>query len=947
MKNHYDKFDMYGLRHLPIHLIAIGDLETLEAILCDLFFIGAKCAAGMTMDLIDDFNAAVALSSKIQEEKKELEIQKMSDQNSEHECSKIERNKSNQLEMRCSEEQTDNYIIGMSKNTTRSTRSDRFKFFGQFVQSEANQFAKHLKIFPRFCIQQAYNSAKSGPVAMAAKKVIDEIKTSIVLLRFPNSLPMFNPNPGLLRTIEGHASGGKSLDICFNGRIVVSGGTDKELKVWDIHSGRLIKSLKGEHEYIFSVSITPDGKYAVTGSKTVRLWDLDNNKCLREFKGHDHYIMSVVISFDGSTIISGSWDKTIRLWNAETGECKRIFVHPFVGKINCLCLTPDGKNIISGDENGIVFWNLHTGKPMKSYRIITQEKQGKFTQKIHVVNGINSPEKLMECIMAMSVPISGRIMISGGTDGIIRVWDTAEDICLKELKGHTDVVSSVTVTPCGKLAVSGSWDKTLKVWNLETGKCLRTLHGHSDSISTVAVNAEGTLAISGSEDQIMKIWNIKDGKSFKSHEKHNDEVSTMKIASDGRFVISGSHDNTLRIWNLNTGESIHKLVGHLVWVNNIRFTPDGKYIVSNSTDSTLRVWDSKSGECINIIEDIHGLNDDFELTPDGEDAIDVGGDGKSLKVIKVVSGECLANLKGHTGEIRTMSLTPDGCLLVTGGEDRVLKVWDLRSGNCLNVLEGHSETISTVKITADGRLVISGGVDETLRIWDIYTGKCLKVLKGHTREITSTQSEQSGRLILTASADETLRVWDIRTGDCSGIYSGHTGFEIQAEILLDGKRVISGGNEETIHIWDIETTECLAVLNHHNKILSLAANNNRLVIGDPVGNVTFYRLYGLDIPYAVTNSVRLWNYKKADWNEQIISTCHWCGIRFQIPQKISDVIKGITRNMNLSYDQSPCLGYPDEVWDVPELFSQCPGCKKKLKFNPFIVDNKEKVNLKC
>ncbi|HLP45163.1 MAG TPA: hypothetical protein VK469_04415, partial [Candidatus Kapabacteria bacterium] len=69
--------------------------------------------------------------------------------------------------------------------------------------------------------------------------------------------------------------------------------------------------------------------------------------------------------------------------------------------------------------------------------------------------------------------------------------------------------------------------------------------------------------------------------------------------------------------------------------------------------------------------------------------------------------------------------------------------------------------------------------------------------------------------------------------------------------------------------------------------------------------------------------------------------CHWCGIRFPIPQKISAVIKEISKHFNLSDHQSPCLGYPDEAWEVPELISQCPGCKRKLKFNPFIVDNKK------
>ncbi|MCP4221511.1 MAG: WD40 repeat domain-containing protein [bacterium] len=894
----YEKLDSYGMRNLAAHLIHLAHLDRLEKILCDLFFISAKCAAGMTMNLIEDF-AAVSAS-----------------------------------------------FPPTGTDEMETAKLEKIKRFEQFVQSEANQLTKHLQNVPKFCIQQAYNSADSGPVAMEAEKVIHQLTTSRVLLRFRHSLPQFNPKPELLRTIEGYSSGGKSLDITSDGNTVVAGGTDKELKLWDIHSGELNKSLKGETEYIFSASITPNGKRAVTGSiRSVRLWDLEDFKCVREFKGHDDCVMAVAISPDGSTVLSGSWDKTIRLWNAETGKCEKLFSHTFLEAINCLCLTPDGQQVVAGDNNRITFWDMHTGVPLKSYRSVMLEERDELVSTIQIAEGIRPPQELCDETMALSMSIDGKVLISGGHNGIVRVWDTEADKCLKELKGHTDVVGSVAVTPCGKLAVSGSWDKTLKVWNLETGACIKTLVGHSDSISTVAVNAEGTLVISGSEDQLIKVWNIQSGQPLKPDEAHEDEVSTVKMTPDGRFAVSGSNDNTLRIWDMNTGECIHTLEGHWLWVNHVHITPDGRNIVSKGSDDTLKIWDTKSAECIHTIENTCGFGDTFELTPDGEIAIDSDPEGKIIKVLNVSSGECLRNMEGHSESILTMGLSPDGRLLVSGGEDNVLRVWDIQTGHCLNILEGHSEAIYAIKITPDGRLVVSAGVDGTLRIWDLFTGKCLKVLKGHTRAIISAHIEPSGRSILSVGADEILKTWDIRSGECQGTYSGLSGIEIQADILADGKHVIAGGAEETVHIWDMDTRQCLAVLNHHNKIVSLTANNNRVVIGDAVGNVAFYRLYGLEIPYAVTNSVRLWNYKDADWSTQITSTCHWCGFRFPIPKKISAVIQKITGDINLPTDLSPCLGYPDEVWEAPGLLSQCPECKKKLKFNPFIVDFKGKIAL--
>ena len=64
--------------------------------------------------------------------------------------------------------------------------------------------------------------------------------------------------------------------------------------------------------------------------------------------------------------------------------------------------------------------------------------------------------------------------------------------------------------------------------------------------------------------------------------------------------------------------------------------------------------------------------------------------------------------------------------------------------------------------------------------------------------------------------------------------------------------------------------------------------------------------------------------------------------RFPVSPEILDVIRAINRNANLSPDQSPCLELPDEAWNEPRLLSECPFCHKPLKFNPFIVDNRER-----
>ncbi|KIM28371.1 hypothetical protein M408DRAFT_57282, partial [Serendipita vermifera MAFF 305830] len=81
--------------------------------------------------------------------------------------------------------------------------------------------------------------------------------------------------------------------------------------------------LFGHTDIVSSVAFSPDGKRIVSGSsdKTVRVWDAETGQAVgAPFQGHDQGVNSVAFSPDGKRIVSGSDDKTVRVWDAETGQ---------------------------------------------------------------------------------------------------------------------------------------------------------------------------------------------------------------------------------------------------------------------------------------------------------------------------------------------------------------------------------------------------------------------------------------------------------------------------------------------------------------------------------------------------------------------------------------------------------------------------------------------------
>ena len=91
--------------------------------------------------------------------------------------------------------------------------------------------------------------------------------------------------------------------------------------MWDLESGRELRTLEGHSASVYGVAVTPDGRRAVSASEdnTLKVWDLESGRELRTLKGHSASVYGVAVTPDGRRVVSASGDKTLKVWDLESG----------------------------------------------------------------------------------------------------------------------------------------------------------------------------------------------------------------------------------------------------------------------------------------------------------------------------------------------------------------------------------------------------------------------------------------------------------------------------------------------------------------------------------------------------------------------------------------------------------------------------------------------------
>jgi WD40 repeat protein len=153
-----------------------------------------------------------------------------------------------------------------------------------------------------------------------------------------------------IRTLSGPTDSVASIAFSPDGQMLAA-SWDEMIRIWDVASGREVRTLSAFP--VRSVAFAPDGQLLASADDMVKLWDVASGREIRTLRGHIDSVLSIAFSPDGQTLATGSRDKMIFVWNVASGDIRSL-LSGHTADVRSVAFSPDGRMLASGSDDGTV-----------------------------------------------------------------------------------------------------------------------------------------------------------------------------------------------------------------------------------------------------------------------------------------------------------------------------------------------------------------------------------------------------------------------------------------------------------------------------------------------------------------------------------------------------------------------------------------------------------------
>jgi WD40 repeat protein len=415
-------------------------------------------------------------------------------------------------------------------------------------------------------------------------------------------------------------------------------------------------------------------------------------------------------------------------------------------------------------------------------------------------------------ILDLEYSPDGKYLVSAGSDNKIIIWDLRSSKQMNILSGHSGPVSDICFYPEKKIIASASDDKTVKLWEYPSGKLLESYDFFTKEVKAIDFRKDGS-EIACASDSIY-IIDLKD-KSYRTVDKEARRIFTTVHFShlDRYLIFGGRKEKKIYLYSLQKRKIVkkfkHKSNQVITDKKDIHFYSAG----NNGTIKREPISTISARKNLNLSAE-RNWHSFFSLAMN-EDLLFGSNKSGLILAYNRKSGKRKFILKGHEGQVKALSMSPDGKFLASAGDDHRINIWDIKNKRVAKTLQGGTGSINSISFNEDGTKMFIAYNNEEFRIWDL--AKKGDIIYGSCPELTFFQKKQrknyfvsnstkvlNDSLILIKSklkksdrrtddflsTDENLLIFDLKTSEDPVILESPKDTEYQSFIIADSKTLL-------------------------------------------------------------------------------------------------------------------------------------------------------------